>query len=250
MARRYARRRRAPAEPVTMEIESLSHEGRGIARPGGKVTFVDGALAGETIVGQVVGGRSQFDEAVVKEILEKSVDRVDPPCQFAHICGGCSLQHMNSEAQLLFKQDVLLEKMQHATGLSQDEYEVLPHISSSTTHYRRKARLAVRDVKKKGAVLVGFREKQGTFITVMDTCWVLHQSAAKLIKPLQTLLLAMDCRQQVPQIEVAVGETQPNGSAGDELNARVALIFRHLVTLTEADTEKLHELSRQWQLDI
>jgi len=170
MSRRRHGRGKLPTEPVTLDIESLSHEGRGIAHIEGKVAFVDGALAGEQVSAAYVRRRGRFDELKTMEVLESSQDRVVPPCEFAGLCGGCSLQHMDSDAQIEFKQSVLLEQMRHATGSSLDDIELLPKLQDVTQFYRRKARLAIRVVSKKGGALVGFRGKYSRFITDMDNC--------------------------------------------------------------------------------
>ena len=48
MSGRRRRRKQLPAEPVSLTIESLNHEGRGVVRVEGKVGFVDGALADDS----------------------------------------------------------------------------------------------------------------------------------------------------------------------------------------------------------
>ena len=111
MSRLHKRRKKLPAEAVTLEISGLSHEGRGIAHIDGKVAFVDGALPGETVSAKYVRNRSQFSELKVEEILTPAAQRVSPPCQYTSICGGCSLQHWDCDGQLEFKQSVLLEHL-------------------------------------------------------------------------------------------------------------------------------------------
>ena len=128
MSRRRHGRGKLPTEPVSFEIESLSHEGRGIAHLDGKVAFVDGALAGEQVSAVYVRRRGRFDELKTIEVLNASLIRVAPPCEFAGLCGGCSLQHMDSDSQIELKQSVLLEQMQHATGQSVDKIELLPKL--------------------------------------------------------------------------------------------------------------------------
>lgn len=95
------RRKVLPKEPVRCEIETLSHDGRGgIARADGKTQFVDGALPGETVMAKMVSTRSRFDELRTTEVLEAAPpDRQQPPCEFADLCGGCSLQHMSADAR-------------------------------------------------------------------------------------------------------------------------------------------------------
>ena len=74
--------------PFSIEIENLSHEGRGIGRLNGKTVFVSGALPGENVIARTVRRKSSFDEAIVEEIVEVSPDRINPACEHAGICGG------------------------------------------------------------------------------------------------------------------------------------------------------------------
>lgn len=257
MSRRRHGRGKLPTEPVTLDIESLSHEGRGIAHIEGKVAFVDGALAGEQVSAAYVRRRGRFDELKTMEVLESSQDRVVPPCDFAGLCGGCSLQHMDSDAQIEFKQSVLLEQMRHATGSSLEDIELLPKLQDATQYYRRKARLAIRVVTKKGGALVGFREKYSSFITDMDDCKVLVEEVAVLIRPLRSLITGLQGGQDIPQIEVAVGEEVLGGDSGNEnrfdednIRLRVAFVFRHLQPLSESDTQSLVQFSQEHGIDL
>ncbi len=244
MSRRRTRRNKLPSEPVELEISSLSHEGRGVAHIEGKVAFVDGALAGETVSASYVRSRGKFDELRAVELLSTAAERIDPLCQFAAQCGGCSLQHMNPDAQIEFKQSVLFEQLKHSAGLQADSFEILPILKDAQYHYRRKARLAVRLVSKKGGVLIGFREKYSNFIAEMDDCKVLVEEVACLIKPLRKLIGELDGVLQIPQIEVAVGEKT------DDDSLQVALIFRHLKALSEGDQNALIGFAEEHEIEL
>ena len=255
MSRRRHGRGKLPTEPVSLKIESLSHEGRGIAHIDGKVAFVDGALAGEQVSASYVRRQSRFDELKTVEVLNPSENRVTPPCEFAGLCGGCSLQHMDSDAQIEFKQLVLLEQMQHATGKTLDDIELLPKLQDVTQFYRRKARLAVRFVSKKGGALVGFREKYSSFIADMDYCKVLVEDVAVLIRPLRSLITGLQGCLNIPQIEVAVGEKLLSredvaGNSSDDLRLQVALVFRHLQPLPESDTQSLVQFAQEHAIQL
>jgi 23S rRNA (uracil1939-C5)-methyltransferase len=240
------RRQKLPAEPVELEITGINHEGRGIARREGKVAFVAGALSGETVTAQWVRKHSAFDEFKAITIHESSDQRVEPKCKFTDQCGGCSLQHWASNEQILFKQSVLLELLTKATGIAQTKFELLQPLLADTEAYRRKARLGVRLVPKKGGVLVGFREKYSSFITEMDNCSVLIQEVACLIDPLRLMIATLDCNRVLPQIEVAAGDK----SSSDLDHNHVALVFRHLEALSEADSAALAEFGEVHGVDI
>ncbi len=224
-------KKRVPLPERTLTIEALSHEGRGIAHEEGKVVFVDGALPGEVVRAAWVRRQRRFDEARVVEVLQASPDRVEAPCAWAGVCGGCSLQHMSNEAQLRYKQEALAEQLRHF-GASEPR-QWLPALRDTTLGYRRKARLGVRYVLKKERLLVGFREKHSNFLVDMQDCPVLDQRLASRLPQLREMLESLQIRQHMAQIEFA---------AGDE---EVALIFRHLLPLPDTDRQRLIEFCRE-----
>lgn len=246
MSIRRKRRNKLPSELISVKISGLSHEGRGIARYEGKVAFIDGSLPGEKVKAKYVRIRSQFSELITTEVVSCSEERVTPPCEYASICGGCSLQHWNCKEQLDFKQTVLIEHLQNATNLKATSYKLLPQIKAKTTHYRRKARLAVRKVVKKGGALVGFREKYSSFVTDMQSCQILVKEVARLISPLRELLTGLDSGGEIPQIEIAAGEFGPK--ACDPL--KVALVVRHLLPLSLEDQSAISEFADFHELDV
>jgi 23S rRNA (uracil1939-C5)-methyltransferase len=227
---RRRRRKKLPTTPITLDIESLSHEGRGIAHHEGKVVFVEGALSGEQVEAVLTDRRSSFDVARITEIHNPSKERIDPACEYAGICGGCSLLHLKPEAQLLFKQEMLFDKLSHA--VPGKDFTALEALTGPVLGYRRKARLAVRYVHKKSQVLVGFREKNSSFITHMDNCQVLDVRIASLLPELSELIGGLEGFREIPQIEVAAGDP-------DFSDTTFALVFRHLQPLAENDQEKL-----------
>ena len=236
------RRNKLPTDAVELQIQRLSHDGRGIASIEGKIAFVDGALPGETVKALYVARHKQYDELRAQEILVSASERVQPPCAHASVCGGCAMQHLHPDAQVLLKERVLHEQMHHIGGLTQ--YEHMPAIRSQSVAYRRKARLAVRYVTKKESMLVGFREKNSTFIAQMTDCAVLNQKVSGLIAPLRVFLAALECRFTIPQIEVAVGELPAASAEGVHPAEDVVLIVRHLEPLSAEDHEAFLQFAR------
>ena len=105
-------------------------------------------------------------------------------------------------------------------------------------NYRRRARLAVKDVAGKGRVLVGFRERHAPFVTDMHRCDVLATPVDSLIDPLSEMLALLSIRSRLPQIEVAVAD-----------NA-TALVFRVLDPPNDADRNQLSEFARQHGVQV
>lgn len=228
------RRRRKPLPtPVSnVTIESLSHDGRGVARLDGKAVFIDGALPGEVVSFEYLGVHRKFDEGRVTDVHQSSPDRVEPRCPHFGVCGGCSLQHLDAGAQIRAKQQVLLDNLRHIGNVAPDT--VLPVLAGPVWGYRSKARLAAKYVIKKGRLLVGFREKRTPYVADLTRCDVLHPSIGERLPELAGLIDRLEARSRIPQIEVAVSE------------AATALVFRHLDPLSEADREQL----RQFAVDL
>ena len=214
-------RHKQPAEPTSASITSLSHEGRGIARIGGKTVFIDGALPGERVRFRYTRKRGQFDEGRVVEVDEPSGLRVEPRCPHYGVCGGCSLMHLDPGEQVRHKQSALLEQLRHIAGIKPEQ--VLPPLAASDRGYRRKARLGVKYVAGKAKVLVGFREKHSSYIADMDSCAVLHPMLGEEIGQLKELMQKLSVYRQIPQLEVAVSD------------AVAAVVIRHLAPLTDTD---------------
>jgi len=207
--------------PYVTEITDLNSHGKGVSRLDGKVVFVAGALPGETVEVQRMVRSKKFDQAKVLELKTRSEFRVEPRCKVYEHCGGCALQHLAPEQQILHKQKQLLDELERIGKVEINE--VLPPLRASAWQYRRRARLGVRFVPKKDKVLIGFRERFSNYITNMDTCPILDERIDVLIPEMSVLIGALSIRRQVPQIEV---------SAGD--NA-VALVFRIMEDLTSED---------------
>ena len=234
MARR--KKKNKISEQVELTIDGLSHDGRGLSLRDGKRVFVRGALPLEETLVEITSKRSRFEEGRVLEIYKASSDRVEPRCAHASICGGCSLQHMQSQTQIDLKQSVLIEQLEHFGGIEPDA--ILPPITGPQFEYRRKARLGVRYVHKKEEVLVGFREKGSSFITNMTQCEVMDARVGQLITPLRELIRTLAAYRTIPQIEVAMGDEH------------VALVFRHLEPLSEEDQQALIQFSKAHNLHL
>ncbi len=230
------RRKRLPEERVEANIESLSPEGRGVAHVEGKVVFVDFALPGETVAFKYTRQGKKFDEARAVSIIKASDDRVEPVCAHFGVCGGCSMQHQSLAAQISSKQDALMQQFQHLGQIQPQQ--IRPPLTGPTKHYRQKARLGVKYVFKKARVLVGFREKGNAFLADLRSCPVLHESVGNRLEALSELIMSMQARESIPQIEVAVSDSQ------------TALVFRHLEALSDADKSALKLFAQKYDLQI
>lgn len=225
MSRRRPSRRRPDPEPVELVIESLSHEGRGVARLDGKTQFVEAALPGETVVARRMRVHRTYDECSVIEVIHPSPHRIEPFCEYANICGGCSLQHMPQSMQLEHKQSVVLELFSQAGAHA--PVALAAPLESRDRGYRTKARMGARYVYKKEETLVGFREQFSSFLADIRSCPILIPEVGERINDLRACLSSLSVRAAIPQIELAAGEEG------------IVLIVRHLEPLDTADLETL-----------
>ena len=217
-----------------LAIESLDIDAQGIAhRADGKVVFVDGALPFEVVSVTSTRRKPSFEKAMVRLIHRESSQRVRPLCPHFGLhegaCGGCKLQHMHVGAQVAAKQRVLEDSLWHLGRVRPDN--ILRPIEGPAWEYRYRARLSVRYVRKKGAVLVGFHERKSSFVADMRECPVLPGSVSALLVPLRRLVEGMRARETCPQIELAMGDCGAS--------TVIALVLRHLEPLEAEDLVRL-----------
>ncbi len=223
-------------EQYQVVVESLDYEGRGVAHREGKVVFIEGALIGERVRYAREKNRAKYEVGTVTEVLSASSARVTPRCPSFGVCGGCSMQHLEPRAQVAIKQRVLEDNLWHIGRLRPDI--VYRPIHGPTWGYRARARLSVRNVPKKGGILVGFHEKRRSWIADMLSCSVLAPEVGLLLPQLRELVSALSVRDRLPQIEVAISPES------------TALVLRILEPLTAADDELLAAFAARHRVDF
>lgn len=217
-------------------IESLDHEGRGIAHVEGKAVFIDGALPGERVRYTSFRSKAKYENARADAILKASSQRVQPRCSQFGVCGGCSMQHLEPGAQAAAKQRVLEDALWHIGRLRPEA--ILPPIIGPAWGYRRRARFTVRLVARKGGVLVGFHEKRSSYVADMDSCAILPAPISALLPGLKKLVTGLSIADRLPQIEVAAGDMPP------------VLVFRILQPLTALDETALRNFAEDHDVTI
>jgi len=198
------KRKPLPEPPDVVEIESLTPEGRGLAQVDGKSLFLHGALPGERVRFRYSRLRKSYAEGTVVEVLRAAPERVQPRCPHADICGGCSLQHMDPTAQIRWKQEILAQTLATSGQVRPEHW--LPPLVAAPWGYRRKARLGVRYVAKKGRTLVGFREHGTSYVAELRRCDVLHPAVGEGLAAIAEVLDGLSIRERIPQLELALGE--------------------------------------------
>ncbi len=242
-------------------IEKLSHEGRGIARYQNKVVFVEGALPGEEVSWQLLKRKSNLDLAKVCTIQQLSPERQSHFCPHYAECGGCSLQHLNSAAQVRFKQGVVDELCNHylhenvncqpleaadcpldrsATDSAPSALPWDPPIvadnDAQTMHYRRRARIGVKYLHRKDRLIIGFHQRAGRYLADLTRCPILCAAVGEQIETLRGLLRQLSVFDRIAQLEITVGDTA------------VFIVIRNLSPLTATDLTQLAHFAQTYQL--
>lgn len=249
-----------PPALLQARVGRLDADGTARVEADGRVYAVDGAVPGEVIEFEARKKRRGKYRGVLTRVIDASASRVAPRCSYFGVCGGCTQQHIDADAQVAFKEAELFRQLA-AAGVDVGDGDGagdgggdgdgaggggdgagdggggkitrLPALHGTRWKYRRKARLGLRYVPKKGGLLVGFRERGGGFITSLRACPVLDARLSKLLPALHETLGQLDAREQIPQLEVAAAD-----------NA-VALVLRHLQALSAADAAALKRFARE-----
>jgi 23S rRNA (uracil1939-C5)-methyltransferase len=223
-------------------IKSLDMDARGVGHmenedgSQGKVVFVEGALPGETVSFTSFKKKKNWEMARMDALHHESPMRVQPKCVHFEMCGGCSMQHLEPTAQVAIKQRVLEDNLQHIGKVR--PLTVMRPMYGPTWGYRYRARLSVRHVAKKDAVLVGFKEKKSIFVADIQSCQILPKHVSDMLLPLRALIGSLTLFNQIPQIEVAIGE------------GVTALVLRIMAPLAGGDDVKLKAFADQHKIQF
>jgi 23S rRNA (uracil1939-C5)-methyltransferase len=213
------------------EVEGLTHDAKGVARLNGKVTFIAGALPGETVEAQIVKTSKSYDEAQLSKIVIASEYRIKPACQHFNECGGCSFQHLEQPKQLEAKQQWMVGELRKVIGdlpislLSDKDFE-----------YRRRARIAIK--VKEGKVQIGFRGKASKNIISIDQCIVLTVPLQSLFTSLKTAFLTDKLVHHIGHLELL------------EDDKGVSLTIRLIKAISPATSETWSRWAIQHNVDL
>ncbi|GGO80635.1 23S rRNA (uracil(1939)-C(5))-methyltransferase RlmD [Marinobacterium nitratireducens] len=203
-ARASSRRQNATPDLEELQIERLSHEGRGVARAAGKTVFVAGALPGERVRARLLADRSRYCEAEMLEVLEASPDRTEPGCSHYRQCGGCDLQHLRPQRQIAFKQEQALDQLSRLGKLAPEHVEA--PLVSLPWHYRRSARIGINQLQRNAEPLVGFRRRASNKLLAIEQCEVLDPRAQTLFVQLRQALAECGDIKQITHAQVQYGD--------------------------------------------
>ena len=175
-------------DTFTLQLTAIAHGGAALGRHEGRVIFVPYTLPGETVRAEITDDRGRYAFARAIEILEPSPDRTPPPCPYFGPtgCGGCQWQHVDYQAQLRFKAEIVADQIRRIGGVADPPvHPTLP--DSSGWAYRNHAQF--HPAPGGGLGFLGASE-----VIPVDECLTLHPTLSDLYT---TLDLDVDLPQLV-----------------------------------------------------
>ena len=139
---------------VTLEIEDCGIDGEGIGKADGFTVFVKDAVIGDTVTAKIIKAKKNYGYGRLMEVLKPSPYRVEPKCEFARQCGGCQLQALSYDQQLVFKTNKVKGHLERIGGFTDIPMEPIIGMDE-LFYYRNKAQFPVGR-NKEGKIVTGF----------------------------------------------------------------------------------------------
>lgn len=169
---------------IEVEFEDLTHDGAGVAKVDGYPLFVKNALPGEKAKIKVIKVNKGYGFGRLEEILEQSPYRVDAPCPIYKECGGCQLQHLSYEGQLLAKEKQVRDVLTRIGKL--ENVKVHPVLGMSEPwRYRNKAQVPVGE--REGGLIAGFYQQRSHEIIDMEACMIQQEKNDEVVQAVKRI---------------------------------------------------------------
>jgi 23S rRNA (uracil1939-C5)-methyltransferase len=175
-----------PGQEIEIDVDRAAMEGRGVGRLDELVVFVDKALPGERVRARVGRVKRNFIQARAIEVLQRSAQRVPGRCSHLEVCGGCSWQELDYEAQLDCKTELVRDTLQRLGGFRGLEVpRALP--SPEPFFYRNKMEFSFFDGRD-GEVVLGLHVP-GSFDRVFDVeaCYLMSETSNAIVARVRDL---------------------------------------------------------------
>lgn len=174
-------------QTLPLTIKRLGINGEGVGYFKKKVVFVPGALPGEEIVASVTKVQQNFTEAKIKTIRKESPHRITAPCPVYAECGGCQLQHLSYDQQLVEKRDIVIQAMERHTKLPVSSLNIKETIGMENPwNYRNKSQYQVG--QKDGKLIAGLYGLNSHTLIDIPNCLVQHKATNKVTRTVKKIL--------------------------------------------------------------
>ena len=143
---------------VTVEITDIGVSGEGIGHVDGYTLFIKDAVIGDVVEAKVMKAKKNYGYARLMKVITPSEYRVEPKCAFARRCGGCQIQEMSYDRQLVFKDQKIRGNLERIGGFTKDQIDTVMQPVVGMEHpfgYRNKAQFPF-GADKEGNPITGF----------------------------------------------------------------------------------------------
>ena len=143
---------------VTVEITDIGVSGEGIGHVDGYTLFIKDAVIGDVVEAKVMKAKKNYGYARLMKVITPSEYRVEPKCAFARRCGGCQIQEMSYDRQLVFKNQKIRGNLERIGGFTKDQIDTVMQPVVGMEHpfgYRNKAQFPF-GTDKEGNPITGF----------------------------------------------------------------------------------------------
>jgi len=182
---------------MEVQVERVGLEGQGVAYDLERnIYFVPGGLPGDLAEVEVLKKSGRYRDTRLVQIVSPSPKRVESPCQYFSVCGGCDYLDWDYQSQLSAKEDSLKHVLDRAQWKVEEWLAMAP--AASLSGYRN--RIQVRSSEGK----LGFYGRRSHDIVDIDSCYVAHPKLNEALKSLRDNPLVLDS--ETHQWELGFGQ--------------------------------------------
>jgi len=204
-------------QQMTLTIRSLGINGEGIGYFKKKIVFVQGALPGEVVHAEITEVKDKYAAGRLLRVIGRSKARTTPPCPVYERCGGCSLQHLDYQAQLVSKKELVMQSFQKYAGLQHPPVADTIGMDNPWS-YRNKAQFQIRS--KDGRLIAGLYQAGSHEVVELQDCQIQHEATTAIVEAAKEVIEKFGIpiyderkrkgiiRTIVARVAFATGETQ------------------------------------------
>ncbi len=179
-------------ENILLTIKRIGINGEGIGYYKRQAVFVENALPGEIVEVNITDAKENYATGVITKMKKASENRVEPKCPYFNKCGGCQLQHLSYQSQLLEKRNMVYEAFDRYYDGDVNKIKIYDTIGMDNPwHYRNKSSLPVRYDGEQ--VVVGMYEKHSNRLVFIHDCLIENEE----IKNARKIILSILTKEKV-----------------------------------------------------
>src|SRR3954468_17085738 len=209
----------SPGDILDVKIEKIVPGGHGLAFAEGLTMFVDLAVVGDRLHVELREIKGKIAFADIYSIIESSPNRIEPPCPYVGLCGGCNFQQMTYAAQLEAKVGIIRDCLHRIGKLEFDrDIPIIP--SPAEFGYRLRAQWHISGAEKK----IGYYRQNSRELIAIEHCPILSKELDDTLQQIRSEIDWADFWPDKGAIDAACGDGGEVSVYSDELGIKDELI--------------------------